>query len=197
MRKTVSTLAIFALVLGLGTTAWAGGVALDEKVPDFTLKDTEAKEHSLFGALKDEDTKAVIVNFWSKDCPISKRYDKRLNGIYEKYKDKGVQVLSIDANYNESLNEISSFAKSKNLGFTILINPDSSVADLYAAETTPHIFLVDDEGLLRYTGSIDNDKDVGEEGRITYLEDAIDQLLAGKTVETKKTRHFGCEIKRR
>ncbi len=184
---------VFTLVLALGTAGWAG-VTVDEKVPDFSLKDIQGNSHSLYKHLKG-DTKAVVVDFWSKNCPVSIRYDKRLKGIYKKYKDKGVKVLAIDSNYNESLLEIQAFAKRIEIPFPLLVNPTSSVATLYGGETTPQIFLIDSDGILRYTGSIDNDKDVGADGRVPHLENAIDQLLAGKTVETKKTRHFGCEIR--
>jgi hypothetical protein len=70
------------------------------------------------------------------------------------------------------------------------------VADRYGAQTTPHLFVVDEAGVLRYAGAPD---DVGFRQRVPsrdYLADAVGALLEGRAPEPASTAAFGCALVR-
>jgi len=184
------TVGIALVLAAVAPLSW-GGVALDQKTPDFTLTDTKGGHHSLSKYLKDDSTKAVVLDFWSKNCPISRSFDEELKRVHEKYKDQGVTFLAIDANHDETPQEMAEFAQSISLTVPILIDAHAAVADKYGAETTPHVYVVDSGGILRYTGAI------ADKGKTNlYLDTALSQILGGQPVAQAKTKHFGCAIKR-
>ena len=68
----------------------------------------------------------------------------------------------------------------------------NKVSGLFQARTTPHCFVIDQKGVLRYAGALDDDP--GEkkgETAVVYVRDAADALLAGKDVAVKETKPYG------
>jgi hypothetical protein len=78
-----------------------------------------------------------------------------------------------------------------------LIDTDGTVGKKYQAKTTPHMYVIDKEGMLRYQGGIDDSKNgspVGEDGT-NYVADALTALKAGKEVAVKEAKPYGCNVK--
>ena len=63
--------------------------------------------------------------------------------------------------------------------------------------TPPSAFVLDATGVLRYMGALDNNKKPGEDGRMGYVEDALDSMLAGTPIQVPETKAFACSIKRK
>ena len=78
-----------------------------------------------------------------------------------------------------------------------LMDEDATVGHLYGAKTTPHFFVIDQKGILRYQGAIDDDRSTngGKHASVNYVLAALDALLAGKPVETTSTQPYGCSVK--
>jgi hypothetical protein len=79
---------------------------------------------------------------------------------------------------------------------TVLVDVNQVVADLYEAQTTPHVFLVDHEGILRYRGAVD---DVAFRQRVAtrfFVEEAVEALLENRLPAVQETPAFGCAIVR-
>ena len=80
----------------------------------------------------------------------------------------------------------------------MLLDPKGTVGKAYDARTTPHMFVIDAKGTLRYMGGID-DKPTTEtadvNGARNYVVEAIDAVLAGKDVAETITRPYGCSVK--
>ena len=74
--------------------------------------------------------------------------------------------------------------------------PRRKVARLYSAKSSPHMFIIDAAGNLVYQGGIDNDP-AGDkkEGKVNYVAQALDELLAGKPVSVPETKSYGCSMK--
>ena len=70
------------------------------------------------------------------------------------------------------------------------------VADLYEAVTTPHIFVVDRWGILRYRGAVDDFTFRQRKVSRSFLKEAVDALLAGRVPELQETIAYGCAIVR-
>ena len=168
---------------------------IGQKVPDFRLPDASGRMHSLETYLG--SGKVVVVAFWSFKCSTSLTSNEKLAALQEKYRNRGVVVLAVASNANESAAEIQKNAANLNLPFTILVDKDGALAERLEATHTPHLFIIDGDGVLRYRGALDNNKQPGEGGRIAYAEDALDAILAGRPVPQPETKTFGCSIKRK
>lgn len=125
-------------------------IKIGEKVPQFQLHDLGREEHTLEGYAG----WIVVLNFWSAECDWCKRVDEELITFLDVWKDK-VKVLWIASNQNESRGLIEKTATERKLP-TILIDTDYHVADLLGALTTPHFFILDGNGILRYQGAWDD-----------------------------------------
>jgi peroxiredoxin len=188
MSVRIIVVCILSLILPSLVQAQVGA-----KVSDFRLPDATGVEHSLQQYLS--AGQVVVLQFWSFKCPISLGYDERLVAMQRKYQNRGVKVLAIASNANESPAEIQRNASSRNLPFPILIDRDGILAERLGATHTPAMFVVSRDGVLRYRGAMDNNKQLGESGRLAYAEDAIDAVLAGQTPSPSETKIVGCSIK--
>ena len=165
-------------------------VELNQPAPEFTLPDLDGRIHML----SDYRGRIVIVNFWSADCPHSKRVDADITTCLAQW-GADVALLSIASNANETDAQIIGAACGRQIP-VILRDADQSVADRYEAQTTPHVFVVDRKGILRYRGAVN---DVAFRQRVAtkfYLKDAVEALLAGRLPEIREAQPFGCTIVR-
>jgi thiol-disulfide isomerase/thioredoxin len=145
------------------------------------------------------DGKVSVVVFTCNQCPYAKAFEPRIIELAKQYQAKGVVFYAIDPNdesqYSvESLAEMKARATANGYPFPYLKDGDSTIAHAYGARVTPHVYVIDGSGTLRYRGYVD-DSAKPEERRTTGLANALDDLLAGKTVANQTTRAFGCTIK--
>lgn len=144
--------------------------------------------------LSDFRGRIVVVNFWSCECPHSERADGL---IVEWLKEWGgeVELLSIAANRNESAQALEEAVRSRSLP-GVLIDAGHVVADLYEAVTTPHVFVVDRDGILRYRGAVDDVTFRHRTASRFFLKEAVDSLLEGHLLPLTETPAYGCAIVR-
>jgi peroxiredoxin len=163
---------------------------LNRPAPDFELRDINGQTRRL----SDYRGRIVIVNFWSAECPQSERTDSLMLACLAQW-GADVVMLSVAANRSESAQTITEAANTRRLP-AVLIDADHVVADLYAAQTTPHVFVVDREGILRYRGAVDDVTFRQRMAKRFYLEEAIEALRAGRMVELTEMPAYGCTIVR-
>ena len=163
---------------------------LNQPAPDFELPDLLGIPHQL----SDYRGKIIIINFWSAECPHSERTDRSLMACSAQW-GADVEILSIAANQNESLQMLEEAAKTRRLP-TVLIDAEHIVADLYQAQTTPHVFVLDRQGILRYRGAVDNVTFRQRKATRLFLEKAVEALLEGRLPELTEMPAYGCTIVR-
>ena len=163
---------------------------LNQPAPDFSLPDLEGKIHRL----SDYRGKIAIVNFWSCECPHSERTDRSTMACLVQW-DGEVELLSIAPNRNESVQCIKEAGYARRLP-RVLLDVGHIVADLYGAITTPHVFLVDRDGILRYQGAVDDVKLRQRNPTHFFLEEAVESLLEGHLPKLAETLAYGCAIVR-
>lgn len=163
---------------------------LDQPVPDFELPDLQGDLHRLSDSLG----KIVIINFWSAECPHSERADRYLGTLLEDWEGK-VVVLPIASNRNESIQIVAEAANARRVP-QILIDSNHVVADLYGGLTTPHVFVLDQEGILRYRGAVDDITFRHREATQFFLREAVEALLSGQFPPRSETPAYGCTIVR-
>ena len=163
---------------------------LNESAPDFELPDLNGKLHRL----SDDRGKIVIVNFWSCECPHCERTDQPLMAKSVQWAEE-VVLLSIASNRSESTQSIEETAKARRLPI-VLIDADHFVADLYEAQTTPHVFVIDRNGCLRYRGAVDDVTFRQRKPTRFFLDEAVEALLEGHLPALAETPAYGCAIVR-
>lgn len=184
----------FAAVAGSGRNAseLPAPPAIGTLIDDFTLPDVDGTAHSL-ASLKGKNGTVVI--FIATKCPVSNAYNDRMEKLAEDYKAKGVSVVGINANNTEPAAEVKSHAAEKGLKFTILKDDGNKIADRLGATRTPEAYVMDAKGKLVYHGRIDDAQKI-ESVTSSDLRNALDEMLAGKTVSKTGGAAFGCSIKR-
>ncbi len=163
---------------------------LGSPVPDFELPDLDGRLHRL----SDHRGRIVIVNFWSCECPHAERSDKSIIAARGKWGDQ-VALLFVASNKNEKLEDMKKAAEARRLP-TVLRDADCRVADLFGAETTPHVFVVDQEGILRYRGAVDDLTFRQRTPSRFFLNEAVEALLEGRLPALTESPAYGCAIVR-
>jgi len=188
----ISTFVLLATVTSTWASSPSGALA-----SDFTLTDAVGKEHSLSDYAEAE---LVVVAFLGVDCPLAKLYAGRLQELADKYESKQVQFLAVMSNAQDSLTEISAYARKHHLTMPVVKDRANRVADQFGATRTPEVYLLDRKRQVRYQGRVDDQHLVGVKRDAPTREDlrlAIDQLLASKEVAKPRADAIGCLIGRR
>lgn len=200
MRNMIKVLAI-AVMVGM---PWAvqAQVVVGEAAKDFTLTDTKGTQHHL----ADLKGKYVVLEWLNHDCPfVKKQYDSgNMQQLQQDYTAKGIVWLSINSSAQGkqgqySAQEADQLTQDKKASPTaVLLDTDGTVGRLYAAQTTPHMYIINPEGVLIYQGAID-DKPSADPADVAtsknYVRTALDEALAGSPVTTSVTKSYGCSVK--
>lgn len=174
---------------------------LARKIENFNLPDFRGHMHSL---AQHSQSQLVAVAFVGVECPLAKLYAPRLEALAKEYTPRGVTFLAIDSNQQDNMTELAAFARLHELSFPVLKDAGNLIADIFAAERTPEVFVLDAARVIRYRGRIDDQYGFGSSGA-GYQRDeptrrdlaaALDDLLAGRAVALPITEPSGCLIGR-
>ncbi len=165
-------------------------VETNESAPDFELPDLNGDPHRL----SSQRGRIVVINFWSCECPHSERTDRAMMATLSQLS-RDVVLWPVAANRIESPEAITVAAAARRLPL-VLIDADHRVADLYGALTTPHAFVVDREGILRYQGAVDDATFRLRMPTRFFLEEAVEALMDGRLPAVGQTPAYGCAIVR-
>ncbi|APZ47747.1 thioredoxin family protein [Polaribacter reichenbachii] len=199
--KTIKNILLLAVVV-ITATAFTlksdSGYQIGDKIEDFKLKNVDGD----FLSLSDyDDAKGYIIIFTCNTCPYSVANEDRIIALNDKYEDEGYPVIAINPNNpeavaDESFEKMKVRSEEKNFNFPYLLDEGQKVYPKFGATKTPHVFIVTKNDMkVKYIGAIDNSSRNPDAVTEKYVEDAVDALLAGKTVEKTETRAIGCSIK--
>jgi thiol-disulfide isomerase/thioredoxin len=193
MKKTLISLILMAAAAAVCV---GDELAIGASAPKFSLVNAVDGKTVAF---KPGDGKLSVVVFTCNQCPYAKAFEPRLIELARQYQSKGVAFYAIDPNDEaqyavESLAEMKARATEKGYPFPYLKDGNSAIAHAYGARVTPHVYVIDGGGTLRYRGYVD-DSAKADERRTTGLSNALDDLLGGRSVSNQTTRAFGCTIK--
>ncbi|NOT75191.1 MAG: thioredoxin family protein [Cyclobacteriaceae bacterium] len=194
---SICLIAVFALVAGAPIK---NGYEVGDTAADFSLKNVDGKMISLSGM---KEAKGFIVIFDCNTCPYSKAYNERIIALHTKYSALGYPVIAINPNdptasSGDSFDAMVTYAKKKGYTFPYLVDENQTVAKAFGATNTPHVFILNRAGndlKVAYIGTIDDNARNASSVSKKYVEEAVDALVAGKTVSNTKTKAIGCGIK--
>ena len=187
-------------LLGMAGLAF-GAAEIGKSAPDFTATDINGKTVHL----SDFKGKIVVLESYNQDCPFCHN-QYRSGAMQQLQRDlaaKGVVWLLVDSvNPNNSSHRTPAQARQEqtDLNMTIAAWIDDSsgaVGKAYGMRTTPHMFVMDKNGVLAYDGAIDDRPSPSGDPRTAhnFVRAAVDQLLAGHRVAVSKTKPYGCGVK--
>ncbi|MGE4104259.1 MAG: redoxin domain-containing protein [Pirellulales bacterium] len=169
---------------------------LNRQIANFTLRDPRGVEHSL---AEFRDKKLVVVAFLGTECPLANLYVPRLLALAARYEPLGVGFLGVNSNSQDSNSEVAEHARLYQFSFPLLKDATHAVADQFAAERTPEVFVLDGQRRVRYRGRIDDQYGVDFQRPAPTRADlavALDELLADQPVSQPVTVAPGCFIGR-
>ena len=131
---------------------------------DFNLPDLDGKVHSM----KEFRGQVLVVNFWATWCPPCSEEVSKLNDIFDRYKNKGVQVIGIALD-KDSLELVAPFVERNKIAYPILVGNQQVLANLKNFKGVPTTILFDQERKIhkRFDGSFD----------LEQLEESLQLLL--------------------
>ncbi len=171
------------------------GISVGAYSPDFELRGIDDQVHHLARYL--ENHQVITVVFLSNTCSYVRLYIDRLKEIQQAFEPQGCTLIGINANDLESCEEMKSFAREYQLNFPYLKDFSQDVLSSFGATITPEVFLLDNQGILRYKGTIDNNPNSSELGENAYLWNNITALLNQETISPDSTQPVGSPIQGR
>jgi peroxiredoxin len=189
--KHVARNALAVAVTLLALPAAAADVG--QPAPDFTLKDENGVQHSL----GDYRGKVVVLEWTNPECPYVRRHyaDKTMQKTLAAYGSKPVVWLVVDSSYFNTPEKSAAWKREQGFTPPVLQDPSGTVGHAYAAKTTPEMYVIDAQGVLRYAGAIDDDPRGRNASAVNYVRQAVDALESGKTVPVTSSPPYGCSVK--
>lgn len=173
-----------------------------QPAPAFTLTDLDGRAVSL----ADLKGKYVVLEWTNPSCPfVQKHYSSgNMQSLQQRYTAEGVQWIVINstaASHPEYLKpaEQKEWLRKQGAAATIAaLDADGTVGRAYAAKVTPHMYVIDPNGVLVYAGAIDDKRSANPADVKTasnFVVQAFAELRAGKPVSASSTQAYGCTIK--
>lgn len=205
MNKLISfiTVLFFSFMLINATdSADRTGAVVGERAPDFSVVDAHGNVHSL----SDYEGQYVILEWLNHGCPfVKKHYDgNNMQEMQRRYTEEGVIWLSVVSSapgtqgYMEPEETLKTKEEKNAAPTAILLDVDGTMGRAYDARVTPHMYIINPEGIVEYNGAID-DKPTARlrdlEGAHNYIDAAMASLRNGEEVEVRTNTPYGCTVK--
>lgn len=123
MKKVISILFFWMMLYAISPA---------QTYNDFTLPDVDGTDVSFSSSL--EKSKVILIGFWASWCTPCKEEMKKIQDIYEKYKDKGFEYFAINVDNQKSVAKVSAFVKAQGFTFKVLMDTDKRVFETYGGK---------------------------------------------------------------
>jgi hypothetical protein len=195
-------MALLAGMAGIIESAASAAPQIGQAAPDFTA--TDSKGGSV--RLSDYRGKTVVLEWTNADCPYTrKHYDsgnmQSVQGLAQKNGIVWLTVISSAPGKQGYVNgpaadELTQSRKA--IPTAVLLDPTGTIGRLYAAKTTPHMYVIDKNGSLQYMGGMDSlaTVDQADIARAEpYLKEAMLAVAQGSPAPHAVTKPYGCSVK--
>jgi peroxiredoxin len=198
IRVLAVTAFAFAITCGLAGAA----PTLGQPAPAFTAVDSNGASRSL----AEFKGRTIVLEWTNAECPYTRKHYEsgNMQKLQQEATGSGVVWLSVISSAPGKQGyvtggEANALTTSRAAHPTaVLLDPAGTVGRAYEAQTTPHMFVIDKTGVLRYMGAID-DKPIASPASLTgarnYVREALADLAAGTPVAVASTEPYGCSVK--
>jgi hypothetical protein len=179
------------------------GVVTGQMAPGFTLPSAMGVPFSLSSL----HGNYIVLEWFNHECPfVRKQYDTgAIQKLQQNLASKGVGWISIISSaegkqgYVTGPEALENKVKDRSMANVILLDTEGSVGRTYGAKNTPQMFIIDQQGVVVYQGAIDSAaSSAGKSGPgkvVNYVEQAFDEIFAGRPVSVATTKPYGCSVK--
>lgn len=200
-RRTMLRTTALAACLLVSAQALAAP-AVGQAAPSFVALDSKGKQHKL----DDFKGKVVVLEWTNHECPYVKKHygASNMQNLQKQAKAAGVVWLSVISSAPGEQGQVDG-AKADELTASrqaapsaVLLDPQGTIGKAYDARTTPHMYVIDAKGILRYAGGIDSiasakADDIAKADPL--FKTAMESVLKGQDVKQAVTRPYGCSVK--
>ncbi len=167
--------------------------------PEVKMLDISGKEISLNMA---KGANGLLVIFAGNKCPYMLRNQDRLRSICSFARSNSIGVIMINSNEanrseEDSYSAMKAYAGAQSFNCYYVLDKNAEMAIAFDANHTPECYLFDKKSLLAYKGAIDDSPGNPEAAKVRWLQNAMNELLAGKQVGVVSSNSLGCNIKRK
>jgi peroxiredoxin len=177
-------------------------VKVGDPAPAFTATDS----HGQTQTLQQYRGKYVVLEWHNQGCPFTKKHysSGNMQGLQKEWTAKGVVWFTVISSAPGTQGYVTADQENQYVNqmhaapTAVLLDPQGALGHLYAAKTTPDMYVIDPQGKLIYSGAIDNRSTPDPEdikGAENYVSDALMASMAGKAVNPAYTRPYGCSVK--
>ena len=178
-----------------------GEAQVGKPAPEFTATDINGKTHKL----SDYKGKIVVLEAYNYDCPFCANHFKSgaMQELQAELTGKGAVWLLVNSSnkksgsYRDPAAARKEWEKLKLRATAWIDDHDGKLGKLYGMRTTPHMFVIDKNGLLVYQGAIDDKPEAEGDPRKArnYVREAVNKLGAGEKITVTQTKPYGCGVK--
>ena len=186
----------------LGAAPAMAAPAVGQAAPSFTAVDSKGQQHKL----ADFKGKVLVLEWTNHECPYVQKHYKSSNmqNLQKQAKQMGAVWLSVISSAPGEQGHVDG-AKADELTASrqagpsaVLLDPQGAIGKAYDARTTPHMYVIDAKGVLRYAGGIDSigtakQEDIGKADPL--FKTALESVVKGESVAQAVTRPYGCAVK--
>ncbi|MDO9403177.1 MAG: redoxin domain-containing protein [Polaromonas sp.] len=201
LNRRIFTSAAVALPLASHGLLAQAAAAVGQPAPEFTATDTAGKSHKL----SDFKGKFVVLEWTNPGCPfVQKHYSGNMQATQKEAVSKGAVWLAINSTEEGSGDYLAPaklagwMGEKKAAPTATLMDASGQIGQLYGARTTPHMYIVNPQGVLVYAGGIDSIASARVDDIKTatnYVRQGLAEGLAGKPLSVASSRAYGCSVK--
>jgi hypothetical protein len=200
-RRPIIAFAALSPFASLLLPATAQAATVGQAAPDFTLMDTAGRPVKL----SQFKGKPVVLEWNNPGCPfVKKHYQGNMQTLQKEVVAQGGVWLAINSTRDDSGDYLAPaqlgrwMTEQKASPTATLMDEDGKVGQAYAARVTPHMYIVNAQGMLVYAGGIDSIASARVEDipkAANYVRQAMAEIQAGKPVSVSTSRAYGCSVK--
>ncbi len=199
MKRLRLAVAAAALVCACGSSF---ALKPGEPAPEFKGTDSNGRTQTL----AQYRGKYIVLEWANQGCPYEQKHYKsgNMEALQHRWTERGVVWLSVlssapgQQGYVTNTEENEYLRRMKAAPTAAILDPSGQIGRLYAAKTTPHMFVIGPSGKLVYEGAIDDQPTpdpASLKGARNYVSEALTESMAGQPVKTPVTRSYGCAVK--
>jgi peroxiredoxin len=175
---------------------------IGEPAPDFTATASNGKIYSL----SELRGKFVVLEWHNNGCPYTRKHYEsgNMQRLQKEWTAKGVEWFTVISSapgtqgYMTADQENAYITKMGAAPTAALLDPSGDLGHLYDAKTTPHMIIINPQGVVIYDGAIDDHatSDASDiPGSKNYVSMALSDAMSGKQVGVPVSKPYGCTVK--
>lgn len=187
MRNVIFLLLMVFIYIPI-SGAQQSGYSIGVVAADFKLEGTDGK---LVSMADYPSARGFVIIFMSDECRFDKAYQDRIIHLHNRYAPQGIQVIGIHSNHHSGGRS----ASSQTYPFPYIQDESGKVFSTFGAIRTPHVFLLNHDRKVIYSGAIDDNVFEPDKVKTKMLETALNSFLAGKGIAEPVTKPVGCSVR--